>query len=259
MPDRSELEALLTDNLSWVDRVATGLCRRNGLDPDEVDEFLGLVRMRLVENDYAVLRKFRGDSLITTYLTVVVSSIFRDFRVSLWGRWRSSAAARRAGELAIRLETLVYRDGLRVEQAGEILRASGRPDVTDLDLARLLHTLPMHSTPRMRVGEEPLEALPGSSGADDALLAEEADHERRAAEDALHRAMQALPEDDARLLRLWMNGAKVSDIARALDVPQKPLYRQLERIFGTLRARLETEGIDREHVRSVLSEGGRTR
>ena len=141
MPNRSELEALLTNNLGWVDRVAASVCRRHGLDPDESDEFAGWARMRLVEDDYAVLRKFRGESAITTYLTVVVTMLFRDYRVSRWGRWRPSAAAKRQGDLAVRLETLVYRDGYRVDQAGEMLRAARHTDLPDRELVRLLATL----------------------------------------------------------------------------------------------------------------------
>ncbi|HTE18949.1 MAG TPA: sigma-70 family RNA polymerase sigma factor [Armatimonadota bacterium] len=259
MPERSELEALLTDNLEWVDRVAIRLCRRNGLDPDEVDEFLGEVRLRLVENDYAILRKFRGESAVTTYLTVVVTSLFRDYRVSLWGRWRSSAAAKREGELAIRLEMLVYRDGFRVDQAGEILRAGGHPHVTDADLLQLLKRLPEHATPRVHVGGDPLDQLPDSSGADQAVLADEEGQERHAAEHALGHGVEGLPEDDRRIVRLWMQGTRVADIARALHMPQKPLYRRLDNIFAALRVQMERAGITREQVRGLLDEEGLSR
>lgn len=255
MPDRSELEALLTTNLDWVDRVAASACRRAGLDPDETDEFLGLVRLRLVENDYAILGKFRGESAITTYLTVVVNSFFRDYRVSLWGRWRPSAAARRQGDLAVRLETLVYRDGYRMDQAGEKLRSGGHTDLPDRELVRLLGTLPAHAAPRVQLGEDPLETVPASSGADEALLAEEDDTERRAAEEALRRALDGLPQEDRVIVRLrvW-EGLSVADISRALHVPQKPLYRRLEKIFGRLREQLEGAGITREYVLRMLDD-----
>lgn len=256
MPDRSELEALLTNNLGWVDRVAASVCRRHGLDPDESDEFAGWARMRLVEDDYAVLRKFRGESAITTYLTVVVTMLFRDYRVSRWGRWRPSAAAKRQGDVVVRLETLVYRDGYRVDQAGEMLRAAGHTDLPDRELVRLLATLPPREGTRpMPVGDEPLETLPAASSADERVVAGEADVERRTAEDALRRALDELPPDDRVIVRMrvW-EGMSVADISRYLNVPQKPLYRRLERIFGRLRQQMEGAGITREDVRRMLDD-----
>jgi RNA polymerase sigma factor (sigma-70 family) len=256
MPDRSELEALLTKNLGWVDRVAASVCRRHGLDPDESDEFAGWARMKLVEDDYAVLRKFRGESAITTYLTVVVTMLFRDYRVSRWGRWRPSAAAKRHGDLAVRLETLVYRDGCRMDQAGDMLRTAGHTDLPDRELMRLLATLPPRTGTRpMPVGDEPLESLPSAQSADEAVVAEEADGERRAAEDALRRALDTLPAEDRVIVRMRVcEGVSVADISRTLHLEQKPLYRRLERIYGRLREQMEGAGITREDVRRMLDD-----
>lgn len=249
IPGRSELEALLTENLDWLKRAATAVCRRNGLDADETDEFVGQVLIKVMEDDYAILRKFRGESQITTYLTVVVASLFRDYRAKEWGRWRPSAAARRLGPLAIRLETLIYRDRCRVDQAGEILRSSGYPEVTDRELLRLLSDIPHRSSGRSKLSDETLLEMPADSTADDQVLEEEAAGERTAAEDALRRALATLPDDDAVIvrMRIW-EGSSLADIARALNLPQKPLYRRMEKILARLRAFLESEGIDREYV-----------
>lgn len=256
MPDRNELEVLLTNNLGWVERVAAQVCRRHGLDPDESDEFAGWARMRLVEDDYAVLRKFRGESAITTYLTVVVTMLFRDYRVSRWGRWRPSAAARRLGDVAVRLETLVYRDGYRLDQAGEMLRAAGHTDLADRDLLRLLSQLPARGQPRpTQVGDAPLESQPARSTADEGILAHEAQDERDAAETALRHALDGLPPEDRVIvhMRVW-EGTSVADISRALNLEQKPLYRRLDRIFAQLRKQLEGAGITREDVLRLLED-----
>lgn len=259
MPDaisgRSELESLLTRNLEWLKGVATRACRRNGLDPDETDEFVSQVVVKVMEDDYAILRKFRGESQITTYLTVVVASLFRDYRAREWGRWRPSAAARRLGELAIRLETLIYRDGCRVDQAGEILRSGGY-DVSDRELVRLLSEIPHRSSSRSRLGDEALADMPAASTADERVVEEEDAHDLAAAKEALRRALAELPDDDMVIVRMrvW-EGSSLADIARSLHLPQKPLYRRMEKIFNRLRAHLEREGIHREHVLGMLQPG----
>jgi DNA-directed RNA polymerase specialized sigma24 family protein len=52
-------------------------------------------------------------------------------------------------------------------------------------------------------------------------------------------------------MRFW-EGRCVSDISRALGVPQKRLYRRLERALVQVRRALEADGLSREVVMSFL-------
>lgn len=249
-------EALLRENLRYLERVAASLCRRHGLVGDEADDFAGWARMRLVENDFAIVRRFRGESAFTTYLTVVTAMLFRDYRVALWGRWRPSAAARRMGDLAVRLETLVHREGFRLDQAGERLRSEGATELPDRALAELLARLPPRAPLRPTLaGEDALAAVAAPELADAPLAAAETDAERRAASDAVLRAVEGLPPEERVIVRMrvWEE-LSVADIARALGLPQKPLYRRLERIFSRLRADVERAGVTKGDVRRMLEE-----
>lgn len=256
MPLPQDPEALLRHNLRYVDRVAASLCRRHGLVGDDADDFAGWARMRLVEDDFAIVRKFRGESAFTTYLTVVMSMLFRDYRVSLWGRWRPSAAARRMGALAIRLETLVHREGYRLDQAGERLRSAGETELPDRALAELLARLPPRQPLRpVLKGEDALDQVAAPAHADAPLVAAEAEDERRGAAAAVMRAVDGLPAEERVIVRMrvWEE-LSVADISRALGLPQKPLYRRLERIFSRLRADVERAGVTRDDVRRMMDE-----
>src|SRR4029453_14108130 len=44
--------------------------------------------LRLVEDDYDVLRRFQARSSLPTYVTVVIQRLFLDYRNRLWGKWR---------------------------------------------------------------------------------------------------------------------------------------------------------------------------
>lgn len=254
--DRQRAEALFLANLEWIERTAAGLCRRYGLAGDEADDVASWIKLRLIEDDYAAFRKFRGDSSIRTYLVVVVAALFRDYRAGHWGRWRPSAAALRRGWLAVRLETLVYRDGCTLDQAARMLHASGETDLSDRQLAGLLAELPARGPLRPKqVGPDPLDSLSGGSAADDRIAAGEAERERQSVYGALDRALQRLPDEDRLILRLqYWQGLSVADVARALTLPQKPLYRRIERILGRLRSELPMEGVAPEQVREVLGE-----
>jgi RNA polymerase sigma factor for flagellar operon FliA len=84
--------------------------------------------MRLVENNYAVLRKFQNRSALRTYLASVIDRLSLDFCTEKWGKWRPSAMAERLGPVAVMLEQLVTRDAHTVEEAIEIVRT--KHDVT---------------------------------------------------------------------------------------------------------------------------------
>jgi RNA polymerase sigma factor for flagellar operon FliA len=250
MADRQSLEALFLAQLGWIERAAAAVCRRHGLSPDDTVEFTSWAKLKLVENDYAVLGRFRGESAVTTYLVVVIAMLFRDYRAQHWGRWRPSAAARRRGALAVRLETLVYRDRLPLAQAAEALRTSRQTELSDRKLAELLAELPTRAAARpLQVHGAAPHDVPGTGGADDFLATEESD----ARDKILGEALARLTAEDQVLLRLrFWEGLSVADIARSLGVPQKPLYRRLDRAIGEVRAWLEQSGVSREGARAVL-------
>jgi RNA polymerase sigma factor (sigma-70 family) len=185
---------------------------------------------------------------------VVLGMLFREYRVSRWGRWRPSAAARRLGPVAVRLETLVYRDGCTRAQAMEILCTSGEARMDDAELGRMFAQLPARTRARpVPAGDTELDALPGESGADERVAQDEAGRLRERLEAALEREIERLPPDDRQVLRLrFWHGLSVADTARALAIEQKPLYRRIERALGELRKGLETAGISRVQVRELL-------
>src|ERR1700730_10697811 len=103
--------------LGTVDSIVLALARRRGLSADDAADLASMVRLRMMVDDYAILRKFQGRSGLRTYLTVVIDRLFLDERVARWGKWRPSRQARREGPPAVLFERLVMRDGFTFEEA----------------------------------------------------------------------------------------------------------------------------------------------
>jgi RNA polymerase sigma factor for flagellar operon FliA len=154
--------------------------------------------------------------------------------------------------LAVRLETLVYRDRVPLLQAAEMLRSSGQTALSDRELAALLAELPVHGAVRpFQLHADVNDDRPAADRPDDFLVAEEAGSRDR----TIAEALRCLPAEDQILLRLrFWEGLSVADIARSLGLPQKPLYRRLDRAIGQVRAELERVGMSKEYVRAVLNE-----
>lgn len=245
-------EELFREQLPTIERILASVCRRHAASDEEAEEFGSWARLKLIEDDYAVLAKFQGRSRLTTYLTTVLVNLFRDFRIQRWGKWRPSAAARRLGTTAVLLERLTSRDGFSFEEAARHLRDNHAVDRTDAELAELAAELP-HRTRRYHEGEEALEGLPGEARTSGRVEAAERDELARRIEGTLATALAGLGEEDRVLLRLhFREGLTLARIARLLGVRQKPLYRRKNRLQGRLATALEAQGIGRDEVAELL-------
>ena len=166
-------------------------------------------------------------------MTVVVQRLALDWRAARWGRWRPSALARNSGPAAIRLEQLVVRDGVGLEEALEAVARQVEGDVNREALTQLAARFPLRVR-RRYVGEELLERAAADSPDAERLLVradEETRFERIKAR--LAEIIGALPADERLLLQLrFEQGLKVADIARLQQADQKRLYRTLQRHSG---------------------------
>ena len=77
---RSDLESFYLENLPTIESIVAALVSRNSLTPDASAKFLAWAKARVVENDYTVLAKFRGQSSLRVYLAVVIANLYREYR-----------------------------------------------------------------------------------------------------------------------------------------------------------------------------------
>ncbi len=255
-PDSSEAGARLLAHLEDIDSIAAAIARRHALRREEAEEFTSAVHLKLTQDDCAVLRKFEQRAALRTYLTAVITNVFRDYRNQRWGRWRNSVAARRRGPLAMRLETLLYRDSYTLAQAAEILRGTELNVPGDADLARLAAILPERPG-TYEVGDSALGGAVAPQASDDGLWLTEAERVQSATEHAVARALAALPHEDQLIVRMqYFDNMTVADIARTLHLDQKPLYRRCEAIRRQVRRELEAQGLGADVVARYFGDEG---
>jgi RNA polymerase sigma factor (sigma-70 family) len=234
----------LTTNLALVERAVAFACRRYRLDTDDAEEFASVVKLRLVDDDYAILRAYEARCAFSTYISVVVQRMALDYRIHAWGKWHPSAEAKRLGDLAVELEKLLHRDKRSLDEAIAVL--AGRYEgVNRESLAELADRMPRRAPRPRDVALDEAESVPSrGQETDEPLYAQE---RRRAGErlsSLMSAVMQALPEDDRLILQLrFEGGMTVAQIARSLRLDQKLLYRRLERRMRDIREELERAGV----------------
>jgi RNA polymerase sigma factor for flagellar operon FliA len=238
-----DAEELYRQHLTSIGQIALSVCRRHGVEDHDAEDFASDIRLKLCDDNFAVIRNFKGRSSFTTYLTVVINKSFLDHRRRIWGKWRASSQAKRGGDMAVLLERLVYRDGHSFDAACQILEQKHGSAIDRAALRKTLGTLPRRS-PRRFDGEEGLSSVPSADTADVDLLAGERDQRLAAAEGALRAALEALPDEDRAIIRMmYYEGLSVADIARGLRAEQKRLYPRIKRLLASLKSVLGSQGI----------------
>src|SRR6266498_5464249 len=162
-----EPEERFVQNLDLIDRIVAFVCRRNHLDAGESDEFSSHVRFKLLEDDYAVIRKFEGRSSLSTYLTTVIQRLYFQYRVQLFRSWRPSAEAKRLGEKAITLERMLTRDDYTLSETIAILTTGSEPLYTRAEIEALYLRLPVRQPRPVLVTETAAPEVAAPGAADD--------------------------------------------------------------------------------------------
>jgi RNA polymerase sigma factor (sigma-70 family) len=251
------------EHLDTIDRAAAHACRRYGLGREDLEDFTQYVKVKICSDDYAVLRKHRGLSKLSTYLVVVVQKASQDFVNSKWGKWRPSAEARRLGAAATRLERLLIRDQRSFHEACQVLRTNDHEQISESELSDLAAKLPWRRPRRPEVsletggpsgsasgGLDPRQVA-GAESADERVLECEAARQRQRIRAAFAAALGALPEEDREIV-LLRGELKVVEIALRKGLEEKPLYKRLEKILLRLRRAMEGAGISARDISEML-------
>lgn len=247
---------LLESHLGLIQQRLQQLSRRSSLPDHEAEEFRSWALYRLVEDDYRVLASWKGQSSFPTYLTVVLVNLMRDYRIHVWGKWRTSAAARRLGGEAELLERLWHRDGLPLEEAIQRMRTEHGVSLSQAELEELAAKLPPR-TERRRVSEEELLRIPVDGKVDSRVEDEEQAHTATQLGEILAPLLQALPDEDRLLLKLhYKDGLSMSAISPLLSRTQRDLYSRRDRCLRKLRASLEKAGLSAAQVKGLFGWSG---
>ena len=228
--------------------------RRYWLGPAELEELASNVALKLIENDYLALRKFRGHSSLRTYLTVVAYRVYLDGRIAEWGKWRPSVAARRMGQAGVLLEQFMTQRDLTFDQACALLETVPGVTICRPALEKLAGRLPT----RCRLRVVALDDVGEIAASRATAVSERPNAPATAIErvrTALMSELNALPPNDSSLIRgKFFDGQSVMNVARTKSLEPKLLYRHMTRLLKQLRQRLEARGISSADAREMFQD-----
>jgi RNA polymerase sigma factor (sigma-70 family) len=242
----------LETNVAWIKSLVTQVARSRRLPRQDEQELLSIVWTHLANDEYRVLRRYKGAGSLKTYLRVVIERLVLDMRTANWGKWRPSARARRLGADAVLFEQLILRDGHTADHAEHVLRHANGASVP-AEFTRTVNRLGPCGRRRFVALDEV--AKQAASLSDPFAEAMDGQRARRGAAVGrqLARALDTLPVQDQLLVRLRHDrGLKVSEIAAMLGLDQKQLYRRIDAIHSSLRATLSRTGTSAREALDVI-------
>jgi RNA polymerase sigma factor for flagellar operon FliA len=96
-----------------------------------------------------------------------------------------------------------------------------------------------------------------NSDADAPLAQQQASATAGAAAQALAKALESLPAQDRIIIKMrFDDGFSVAEIAKAMTLEQKPLYRRIEKLLIDLRRALEASGVSAAQIREAIADRG---
>lgn len=229
------------EDLALLLKVVQDVTRGRRMAPEDAEDFLQSIQVRLIESNYDLFRRFDHRSSLRTYLQVVVRRLLLDWQDHEYGRWRPSLSARQLGGEATQLECLIHRDRHPREEAIALL--ASRPGASSLaELHRLAEALPARKR-RQRVPIDGVTHTLGTHFEDPVARGEEEAAQLRIRR-SLRRALGQLPPDDRRLLvQRYRERRTVQCLAQRLSMNPRALYQRFDKVLRSLRDSLTENGI----------------
>jgi len=210
------LEELFHQSLEALPLILRGLGREKRLSPEELEDLRSDIQIKLLEDDYRVLRRWNRRSSFKVYLVTVVYNIWSDLVRGEKGTVRVSAAAKRLGPPAPELEMLLGRHGLKLDQAYQLIK-SRFPGLSLGEAEKIAAQINPRPGRRFEGVDVVARLQDLEPTGDKRLELQEMFVKKHEALALMHQILSELPKHDRLLLvRVHAEGVKFSHIAKSL-------------------------------------------
>lgn len=226
---------------------------------NEALELSNRVLDTLQRNDYRVLKEFKGNSRLTTYLTAIISRHAVDLIRKKLGRDREKERAKEWGDVGLLVYRRVIKNGYPLGDVFNELQTNGSFSGSMEELETMVHKIKgknphtSHSSNGNSVVKngktvnENEYVIPDTKGDPQEILMEKQRHEK------IRRVLQSiiapLSGEERLLLRMRFPAHEeeqprsVEQISHALGITQKAVYKRITRLMKKCRDKLQQEGV----------------
>jgi RNA polymerase sigma factor (sigma-70 family) len=234
-----------------LQRIDIACRKRFPLNEDEAIECSNCVYEYLVKDDYACLKKFKGNSKFTTFLYPVINNFSIECHRKKYGRKRVPKPIEKLGALETAIYELICFERFSVDEVYEILRMREQFDGAYEDYQRVVAPIRekgCHEDPRFTSMEDrkgnTMDISDKTNNPLEKLLAELESNKRIVAGRVISESFDDLSEEDRTLARLvWASDRSAAAAARALGISPQTARNRLKKIQIQIRKKLLEKGI----------------
>lgn len=224
-------------------RIDIACRKRFPLNEDEALECSNCVYEYLVKDDYACLKKFKGNSKFTTFLYPIINNLSIDCHRKKYGRKRVPKSIEKLGPLHISIYKLVCFKRYTVDEVYEILRMGEQFDGAYEDYEKVVAPIQekgCHKDPRFSSMDNPDDSKIHL----EVVLAKQKPEKRILAGRVARKAIEELSDEDRTLTRLvWESGKSAAAAARVLGISAQTARKRLKKIQIQIQKKLLEKGI----------------
>jgi RNA polymerase sigma factor (sigma-70 family) len=265
--EKDKFQNILNTHLEFIERQCNKVIRlqwRNYFSPDreivfenEVLELFNCVCDTIQARDFRVLKEFRGNSKLTTYLTSIISRQAVDQLRRKKGRTRDKERANAFGETGVRTYELIFKNGLSIDDAFHELQSDSYFDGTLQEFYQMVEKIrgreriPSEYN-HIREGFESIET--GDLVAKDSRNNPEElaikNQDEKKLKQVINDVISTLKGEERMILRMRYpikEGEEpmgIEQISLFLGISKKAIYNRLERILKKCKKSIKGKGIN---------------
>ncbi len=231
---------------------------------NEALELSAMVLDTLQKNDYRTLKDFKGNSLITTYLTAIISRHAVDMIRKKRGRGRQKERAKEFGDTGLLVYQRVIKNGYPLRDVFDELQGKGDFSGSLQELETIVHKIKGNNPRRIApngtngngsvvkrgttVGTDEKEIIiPDTKNNPGELLVE--NQRKQKIQQAVGAIIARLTGEERLLLRMRFPAAEdekpksVEQVSKVLGISQKAVYKRIIRLLKKCKEHLYREGV----------------
>ena len=248
-------KAYLVKHLPVIDAAIKVACRRHEILDDQAEEFASHTKLKLIENDYHLIRSFQGKSSFRTYLFTVINRIFIDWLRMMKGRWRPSEYAKRLGQMGIKLEELMARKKLSYQEACYAIKINHGVNIDSREFRKLADKISKQLSTNPRQVDIPLEKINNSeSTLKDPVIDKNSQEIREKIVSIIKDVSESLEANDKLILKMhFHDNLGISVISRILKQKRHGVDARLKFILVGFKEKILANGININDARDAIN------
>jgi len=271
--DGSHYQGIIHNHIKFIELQCRNIVMKNygALPPaqndiaieNEVLELNNIVLDKLKEENYKVLKQFKGNASISTYITAIISHKAVDLIRKKKGRGREKERAKKYGDLGEKIYRMVFVERMNISTAYSELKEKfdfkGTPEDIDALVEKIRGKGRLAAGHSSSPGNHVIKQGKQSSETGEVMIADtgnnpedviiEAQREKKVKE-VIDKIVSQLKGEERLILRMRFPAAEdekpkdIDRIARLLGISKKAVYNRISRILKRCREMMINNGVD---------------